>query len=261
VPVDGLGTLLSDPLATYPALAALLLAAVALATGVLRGDAVALTRSVPVLWLFGLGGITYLAVAALPLLPAAAAEPLAGLVRLPVYLYALAYGAIPGVILAALLAAFVPVPHVHPWGPAVLGLEVLVIGWLAVWPSPRVHRACGPIYALLGYALAWATLGISAQSISDGPFTLEAMQDLHGSVPWGVAIAALMLSLVSPAAYQRAFPDSRLRPEDYEASRGERRRGPRRATPRERTTRLVGIDLPPRLERTSRPSRRHPDDG
>jgi hypothetical protein len=261
VPVDGLGALLSDPLATYPALAALLLAAVALATGVLRGDAVALARSVPVLWLFGAGGVTYLAVVALPLLPGAAAEPLAGLARLPVYLYALAYGAIPGVVLAALLAAFVPFPHIHPWGPAVLGLEVLVIGWLAVWPSPRVHRACGPIYALLGYALAWATLGISAQSVSHGPFTLEAMRDMHGSVPWGVAIAALALSLVSPAAYRSAFPDSRLRPEDYEAARGERRRGPRRATSRERTPELVGVDLPPRLERSARAPRRRPDDG
>jgi hypothetical protein len=262
VPAEALGTLLSDPLATYPALAALLLGSVALATGIMRGDALALSRTIPVLWLFVAGGLTYGVVAALPLVPDTVGEGLLGLARFPVYLYALAYGAIPGAVLAALLAAFVPIPHLHPWGPALLGLEVLVVGWLAVWPSPRRHRAWGPIYALLGYVLAEATLGLAGRTLFGETIRLDALWAQGATTAWGVAAAALLLALVSPAAYRSAFPDSRLRPEAYEAERGDRRRGPRRATADALgRPRLDEVDLPHHLERTRRERPRAPRDG
>jgi hypothetical protein len=207
-----LDALVTDPLALYPALAALLLASVSLATGLLRGDPLALARPLPVLWLLLALGGTFGLAQLTPVVPAQYADVVLGLMRLPLYLFALAYGAVPGLIAAALAAAYLGLPHGDAWGPWLLGLEVVVIGWLAVWPSPRVSRWAGPVDGVLAYALAWGTAGISALALRDGAVTLAGLQAQHGLVPVGVLASALLLSGVSPATYRVAFPGSRIVP-------------------------------------------------
>jgi hypothetical protein len=259
VPGDGglLGALLSDPLALYPALAALVLASVSLASGLLRGDALALSRPMGALWLLVSIGAAWGLGFAASLTSAPWTEIALGLARLPLYLVALAYGAVPGLVAAALAAAWVPALHATAWGPWLLGLEVVVVGWLAVWPSPRHHRWAGGVYALLAYVLAWGTAGLSALVLARGDVTAALLLEQHGLVPIGVLGAALLLTLVGPGTYTRAFGGSRIAPAADRPPTPERRARARHA--REGATtdpRLTAIDVPPPLERPRRDRRR-----
>ena len=238
----------SDPLVLYPALAALVLASVSLATGLLRGDVLALARPVPVAWLLALVATTWGFAAS----AAAAAAPwhdvVLGAARFPLYLFALAYGSVPGLVAAALVAAWVPLPHASAWGPWLFGLEIVVIGWLAVWPSPRLSRSTGPLYALLAYALAWGTAGLGVAVLEQGAVGVDTLRAQHGLVPAGVLVAATMLLLVAPRTYVRAFPDSRIAPS---AATGPDRRGrPASATEaRHARPELAPVPVPPPLQR------------
>jgi hypothetical protein len=251
VPGDGglLGALTSDPLVLYPALAALVLASVSLATGLLRGDVLALARPVPVGWLLALLAATWGFAVSAAAAPAPWHDVILGAGRFPLYLFALAYGSVPALVAAALVAAWVPLQHAGAWGPWLFGLEVVVIGWLAVWPSPRLSRATGPLYALLAYTLAWGTAGLAAVVLEQGAVGVDTLRAQHGLVPAGVLAAAALLLLVAPTTYVRAFPDSRITP-----SAGTRpdRRGRPPGAPEVRHARpdLAPVPVPPPLQRT-----------
>jgi hypothetical protein len=248
VPSDGLFVgALADPLSAYPALAALLLASVALASGLMRGDALALARPAPVAWLLTLVAITWGISAAADAVPWPAA--VAGVARAPLYLFALAYGPFPGLVAAAIVAAWVPFPHTSAGGPLVLALELLVVGWLAVWPSPRRRRAVGPLYALLGYALAAATLGVSFLALRDGTITVATLRDEHHLTLAGLAVAALLLSIVSPGLYRRAFPGSGIVP-PTDATAEPPRSIP--SAPPARDATLAELEVPPAFSRQRR---------
>ncbi len=262
MPGDGglLVTLTSDPLVLYPALAALVLASVSLATGLLRGDVLALARPVPVAWLLALVAATWVLALSAAAAPAPWHDVVLGAGRFPLYLFALAYGSVPGLVAAALVAAWVPLPHASAWGPWMFGLELAVIGWLAVWPSPRRSRSTGPLYALLAYALAWGTAGLSVAVIEQGAVDVDTLRAQHGLVPAGVLVAAALLLLVAPTTYVRAFPDSRITPSPRS---GRDRHGRPQGAPAARHGRddLEPFTVPPPLQRArraGRPSREKP---
>lgn len=210
--------LAQDPVFAYCLLAAALLAAVSLGTGLARGDVAALLRPGVLLRLlaavvlaFGL----WLGGSALQqqLAPSAAPLALGSLDRLPLYLLALAYGPGVGVVAGALFAGLQAGGGVPGWDAAMLVLELAVLGWLAIYPSPRSHRWAGPFDAVLAYALAWGTAGLALLEARRGSVTPAGLWAQHQHLAFGVALGALLLTLVPPAAYRRAFPGSRIVPE------------------------------------------------
>jgi hypothetical protein len=216
--VEGGGTLLAallaDPLALYPAMAALLLASVALASGLMRGDAAALARPIPVAWLLAILAATAVAAATGAASDGVTAELLIGLGRLPLYLFALAYGPVPAMVAAALAGAYLPRLVAVPWEPYHLGLELVVIGWLAVWPSPRRTRWVGGLYCVSGYVLAAATVGITTIALTGVHVDLSLLLAHHGLVPLGVLVAALVLASCGPRTFDTLFPGAGIAPRD-----------------------------------------------
>jgi hypothetical protein len=216
--VEGRGTLLAallaDPLALYPAMAALLLASVSLASGLMRGDATSLARPVPVAWLLATLTATALAAAAVAASDGVRAELLIGLGRLPLYLFALAYGPVPAMVAAALAGAYLPRLVAVPWEPYHLGLELVVIGWLALWPSPRRSRWVGGLYCVSGYVLAAATVGIATIALTGVHVDLSVLLVHHGLVPLGVLVAALVLAPVPPRTFDMLFRGAGIAPRD-----------------------------------------------
>src|SRR5690606_38990748 len=89
---------------------------------------------------------------------------LAGLHRLPLYVVALAYGPSAGLLAAGLFSAFASSTLLPGLDEAVLALELVVLGWLAIYPSPRSTRWAGPLNAALAYLLAWGTAGIAVMT-------------------------------------------------------------------------------------------------
>src|SRR5690606_9168961 len=79
-------------------------------------------------------------------------------------------------------------------------------------PSPRASRWAGPFDGALAYALAWSTAGIALLSFQGVFVTIGALLALHGAVWPGVVLSCLLLALIPPAAYRRAFPGSRIAP-------------------------------------------------
>lgn len=137
---------------------------------------------------------------------------LAGLSRFPLYLIALAYGPTVGLVAAALFAGFEASSLLPGWPEAILALELAVLGWLAIYPSPRQHRLAGPFNALLAYALAWGTAGLALLEARSGEVTAAGVWQQHQGTAIGVAAAALLLALVPPHLYRKAFPGSRIAP-------------------------------------------------
>jgi hypothetical protein len=154
-----------DPLVRSALLAAGLLAVAALAGGAARRDLGALARpaggAALAAALLAAVGLTTAASAATRL-PGDLATLALGAERLPLYLLALGYG--PGVGLIGVVAwsATTPGPWLADVGQARLALEVLLVGWVALAPSPRRRRWAAPLAVLLGWTLATATLGLAS---------------------------------------------------------------------------------------------------
>lgn len=207
----------SDPVLAYSLLAALFLSAVSLASGLVRRDLVALLRP---------GVLLRVAAAvALALLLSLMAEAitsalgadggpwsLAGLRRWPLYLIALAYGPTVGAATALLFAAFESSGGLPGWSEAVLAVELVALGWLAIYPNPRTHRWAGPLNALLAYTLAWGTAGLALLAWRTGVVTTGGVWDQHRSVWLGLLLSALLLAAIGPRSYRALFPHSRLTP-------------------------------------------------
>ena len=236
-----------NPILGYSLLAALFLALVSVTAGLARLDLAALGNPRPAL-------MCALCVAAAVLLrlliygdlqeaPMQGAPLLAGLEHLPLLLAALAYGPTPGLVVAALYANFGAQGELPLARQGVLALELALVGWLAIYPSPREHRWAGPLNAILGYTLAWATAGLALAQWQFGGMGLEALLQQHTGTWPGVLAAAFLLLLIQPRAYGWLFPQSRiyLTPEEAPVviepitdDRGERIR-----------TDLTQFDLPP----------------
>lgn len=219
---DALRLLINAPLLGYSLLAATFLAAVSLLTGWLRLDFLPAYRP------FGLLQITVAVAlaAALMLLSSRLAEImpldiaalswlgddylLAGISRLPLYVIALAYGPSAGLLAAVLYAAFGTQTGYFTWDVAVLALELLILGWLAIYPSPRDYRWAGPLNAFLAYVLAWSTAGLALLAWQKDTVTLTSWWQQQ--TPGGVLLSILLLFVISPWWYRRNFRPSRIAP-------------------------------------------------
>jgi hypothetical protein len=137
---------------------------------------------------------------------------LRGLSRFPLYLVTLAYGPTVGIAAAALFAGFESSTLLPGWPEAILALELAVLGWLAIYPSPRQSRLAGPFNALLAYALAWGTAGLALLEARTGAVTMGGVWQQHRDTALGIVLSAVLLVLVSPATYRSVFPASRIAP-------------------------------------------------
>src|SRR5690606_42054838 len=109
-----------------------------------------------------------------------------GLHRLPLHLVALAYGPATGAVVGVLFAGFHAGDGLPGWPESVLTLELAVLGWLAIYPSPRVTRLAGPVNSLLAYALAWGTGGIALLAATRGVVTLDLLVAEHAALVPGL---------------------------------------------------------------------------
>ncbi len=199
-----------DPLVRSALLAAALLAIASLAGGAARRDLSALTRpaggvalAASLLAALGLAATTGALEARLPGdLGAWTATP----ERLPLYLLALGYG--PGVGLVGALAwsATSPGPWLADVGQARLALEVVVVGWLALAPSPRRRRWAGPLAVLLGWALATATLGLAAWATAAGTSSWSAFWDAQRGAIAVLVATALIAAIPTRRWWRRRVP-------------------------------------------------------
>jgi hypothetical protein len=214
-----------DPFFVYTLIAALLLGIVSLVTGWLRRDFLVLFQAKS---LFHLVLAVILAIVitlvsqTLPAPFTASATTgemvtslsiLRGLSRLPLYIIALAYGPTAGLVTAGLFAAFATTSGMLGWSEAVLALELTVLGWFAVAPSPYKTRWAGPLNVLLAYCLAWATGGAAyLQHLTGRGTELSTHWHYHQSILLGVGLSVLLLFFVAPTRYQKLFKDSRIAP-------------------------------------------------
>jgi len=210
-----LGALTADPLAAYPALAALLLASVAIASGLLRGDVLALARPAPVAWILAALGAAWLVQGLSASAPTAWAETLAAAALAPLAVVAVAYGPTPALVALALTHAWIGVPPypsaaAGPAGAHFLALELALLGWLAIAPSPRRYPLLAGTYLLVAHAFTWATAGLAWLVVTHGDLSLAAATATHGLRFGGVAATAVVLALVPPSWWRRAFPGSAL---------------------------------------------------
>lgn len=206
----------ADPVLFYSLASALLLAVVSLYSGLSRLDFSALANSRTLLRVVSAVALAFVLRA---LAESSAAAPgsvaallLPGLHRLPLYAVALAYGPTAGLLVAVLFAAFASSTLLPGLNEAVLALELVVLGWLAIFPSPRTSRWAGPFDAALAYVLAWGTAGIALLTFQGVFVTIGALLAQHADVWPGVALSSVLLALLPPAAYRRAFPGSRIEP-------------------------------------------------
>ena len=166
-----------DPLLVYSLAAAALLAFVSLVSAVGRLDFAALLRPRA---LVALCCAVLLAFAGVALAELALTDPeleglALGAARFPLYVVALAFGPTVGLAAGALFAAATAVGPFPGWSEAILCLELLVLGWLAIYPSPRAVRWAGPLDALLAHVFTAGTAGVAFLAWRDGSVSLAAL--------------------------------------------------------------------------------------
>jgi hypothetical protein len=215
-----------DPFLGYTLLAALFLGLVSLGTGWARLDFLALFQT-HALWQVTLAVLlaTLMTLGQKLLIPSDAAlstagfsiplEALQGISRLPLYLVTLAYGPSVGLVSAGLFAAFASTSGTLGWPEAVLALELVVLGWFAIAPSPRKVRWAGPLNVLLAYILAWATGGSAFLQYAIGQgLNFNTHLSYHLPLLLGIAVSALSLLFIGPDLYKKAFKGSRIAPKE-----------------------------------------------
>ncbi len=212
----GLG---EDPRIVYALAAAALLALVSLVSGLGRFDVAALVRPATLLrFCFGVllaFALTVLGHGWLAADPTASAPPgalLVGLSRVPLYLLALAYGPTPGLLAGALYAAATADGQYPGWPEAILALELTVLGWLALAPSPRRTRWAGPLAAPVAYLLAIGTAGVAHSVWLTGDVSLAGLVTEQATSLPGLVAAWALLALFGPGFYQRYLGGSRIAP-------------------------------------------------
>lgn len=252
----GLG---EDPRIVYSLAAAVLLALVSLLSGWGRLDLAALFRPANLLRLcagallaFGLVALADSApVRSLPD-DGLTAGLLNGLARLPLYVLALAYGPTIGLVAGALFAAATAIGPYPDWTEGILMLELTILGWLAISPSPRRHRWAGSLGAVLAYVLALGTAGLAFHVWRTGQLDLATLLAEQSLALPGLVAAWFLLAAVGPSVYQRYFPGSRIRPPDAAVATTSQGAGTERADTRRERSATPTLELP-LLERRRRP--------
>ena len=205
-----------DPALPYLLFATALLAAVAVTAGALRRDHRALRRRSTLLKLGAALAAAVLIAAAThqlsfrPLSDATVWSQLGGLARLPLWLAALAYGPSVGVLIGLGYLAATAAPVIAGAASPVLVVELAVLGWLSIYPSPLRHRWAGTVDAVGAYVLAWGTAGLMQLYAGGERATWPALWNQHEGVLLGGAIAAVALLAFGPGVYRRWFPESVL---------------------------------------------------
>lgn len=204
-----------DPLLLYSLAATALLAIVSWSSGLGRADVAALLRPRTMLRVAGAVAVSFLiTVAARTFADGSgtitAAALLEGVGRLPLYLVTLAYGPTIGIVAAALSVGFAADASLPGWREAILTLELVVLGWLAIYPSPRQTRWAGPFDVTLAHLLAWGTGGVALMAYRFGEFSPQRWRAEVSADLVPVAVAVLALLAFGPRFYQRAFPGSRI---------------------------------------------------
>lgn len=207
----------ADPLVTYSLAATMVLAIVSWSSGLGRVDLAALAHPRVLLRVSGAVAVSFLLTTAARTLapevePRALAIALEGLGLVPLYLVTLAYGPSIGVIAAVLSAGFAADAAFPGWREAILALELVALGWLAIYPSPRQARWAGPLDVALAHALAWGTGGVAWLALRGGGFAPAAWRTEVAAGVLPVAVAALVVGAFGPAFYRSAFPGSRIAP-------------------------------------------------
>ncbi|MBS3966796.1 MAG: hypothetical protein KGZ60_06065 [Truepera sp.] len=197
-----------DPVLGYSLLASLLLAAVSLSSGLARLDFVVLAKASVLLrmaFLVGLAAaLRYLGETVDGLLWQSA---MTGAWHLPLYLLALGYGPSVGLAAAGLMAV---ITAPSGWGEALLALQLLILGWLAIYPSPRHYRWAGPLNVALAYGLTWITGGVALTYATTGAVQLGVFAEQQPVI--GLALAMVALLGFGPSFYRTFFAASRLVP-------------------------------------------------
>jgi hypothetical protein len=214
-----------DPFFVYTFLAAVFLALVALLTGWLRLDFLAVFRprglfcvTLAVILAMALSLLSQTSLAPFTVSAATGDSSLTlsvlrGLSRLPLYVIALAYGPTAGLVSAGLFAAFATTSGTLSWAEAVLALELVVLGWFAIAPSPFRLQWAGPMNVGLAYFLTWATGGSALLQHTTGQaMELNTHWTYHQHWLLGVGLSIVLLFFLRPNLYQKFFPDSRISP-------------------------------------------------
>ncbi|MFO7546018.1 MAG: hypothetical protein R6W77_11055 [Trueperaceae bacterium] len=207
-----------DPLLLYSLAAAALLALVSWSSGLGRADLAALLRPRILLRVAGAVAVSFLVTASARTFVGATQAPtlaalLEGVGRLPLYLVTLAYGPSIGIAAAALAVGFAAETALPGWREAILALELVVLGWLAIYPSPRQARWAGPVDVALAHALAWGTGGVALLAFRYGEVLPRRWWSEISIDLAPVAVAAALLLAFGPRFYHLAFPGSRIVPE------------------------------------------------
>jgi len=209
--------LTTDPVFFYSAAAALLLGIVSLATGLARGDVLVLARPRSALSVLAAVAIAFAATVAAEWALAGGAAPWVSgttraLARVPLYLVALAYGPGVGLVVGALFGAATAGGAFPGAREALFTFELVVLGWLAIYPSPRLARWAGPFDVALARCLTWGTAGVAWLSYQGGGVTATAVVAASGRWPWAALVSAAALVLAAPRWYDALFPHSRVAP-------------------------------------------------
>ena len=216
-----LDILWTNPVIAYCSLAAAFLIMVSLAGGIIKCDFYALAQPkviIHVILLVTLAALmnwagTYAGELSKYLNdPLNVLSTLTGMHRFPLYVLALAYGPTTGLLAVTLFAAFETNTGMHSLGILVFGLELIILGWLAIYPSPHLTRWAGSFNATLAYLLAWSTGGIALVAANEDKISVAKIFALHESTIVATAVCIIALWLVGPSFYQKFFPDSRIVP-------------------------------------------------
>lgn len=213
-----------EPLVAYPLGAAALLTVASLGSGLLRLDFLTLLRARILLRLLAGVALGFLVMVVAELLGPLPLDQLLlfeGAARIPLYVVALAYGPTAGLAAGALFSAATASGAYPGVNEALFAFELMVVGWLAIYPSPRISRWAGPLNAAFGFALASFTARLVLHGLAvtsgDGAITRGAAAvfqfglQLSPELP-GLTVAWLLLYFVKPAWYERFMPFSPIAP-------------------------------------------------
>lgn len=215
----------SDPFVFYTLAAALFLAVISLVQGWLILDVIAIIQphglfhvTLAVLLAFMLvlaqGGLVTALVNRGFEAPQSVSRMLEVVSYLPLYVIALAYGPSAGLLAALLFAAFGSESGALGYPEMILVLELVVVGWFAIAPSPFRYRWAGPFNVAVAYLLTWATAGAAYLDYLTGQGLLfRTHLHYHAEPVVGLVICLLLLLLIRPSVYLRVFKGSRLNPQ------------------------------------------------
>lgn len=218
-----------DPILFYSACATVLLGLFALGTGLARGDFLVLTRPRSALRVLGavIAGFLLLLLAAQSVpadAPAWVVGSASAIARVPLYVIALAFGPSVGLAAGALFAAATAGGVFPGMSETLFTFELVVLGWLAIYPSPRVVRWAGPFDVIMAHVLTWGTAGTFWLTYQDGGVSLASLLSASAQWPAELLVAAGVTYLVAPRWYTAAFPHSRVEPEQHTELAATRRR-------------------------------------